>query len=419
MPKNISLCEWSIVKKGELGSSAWKFFTQKAQSTDENDRYFRFRSPTELQVTNYVGVITAPDGTQIEILPKVGDTANIERGREILWKILCTIEKLRHHLETTEADLRLRRQPLIECLIDRFLQEVKRIIATGVRRDYHRTLARQYTLKGQLQVMRQINEPPHRQNRFHVKYDVFSPNRAENRLIHTALDIVGRYSRSEQHRRLIRRFYSEFQEAPVLMPNQYKSNFSQWSKTRDMIHYQGVLPWLRLILNLRCPWTVKGNYSGISFLFRMEQLFEKYVFHTIRKALFSKGYDVVRHCPRRYLAFRNGKGYFRMEPDIGVLKDGKLICLLDTKWKIIDQKGISQADVYQIYAYARRNQVNDVALIYPHWTGFTDKFECTLGDEGEAPTLSVFPFDLDKDDVVDANRALFDYVADTNSPEQA
>ena len=104
MPKNISLCEWSIVKKGELGSSAWKFFTQKAQSTDENDRYFRFRSPDRIaKLLIMSALLPLQMGTQIEILPKVGDTANIERGREILWKILCTIEKLRHHLETTEG----------------------------------------------------------------------------------------------------------------------------------------------------------------------------------------------------------------------------------------------------------------------------------------------------------------------------
>ena len=123
----------------------------------------------------------------------------------------------------------------------------------------------------------------------------------------------------------------------------------------------------------------------------MEQLFEKYVFHTIRKALFSKGYDVVQYRPQRHLAFRGNERYFWMKPDIGVRKDGKLICLLDAKWKIINQNSISQADVYQIYAYARRNQVNHVALIYPHWTGFTDKFEYILGDEGDTePTLSRF-----------------------------
>lgn len=59
-----------------------------------------------------------------------------------------------------------------------------------------------------------------------------------------------------------------------------------------------------------------------------------------------------------------------MRPDIVVKRkaDGAVF-ILDTKWKILaDSKtnyGISQADMYQMYAYQKKYGANHVTLVYP------------------------------------------------------
>ena len=70
---------------------------------------------------------------------------------------------------------------------------------------------------------------------------------------------------------------------------------------------------------------------------------------------------------KHHLAYENGNGKFTLKPDI-VIDDGKII--VDTKWKILSEnksnQGISQSDMYQLYAYGTKYQsCENLYLIYP------------------------------------------------------
>ena len=65
-----------------------------------------------------------------------------------------------------------------------------------------------------------------------------------------------------------------------------------------------------------------------------------------------------------------------MKPDIVIRhKETKKIFVMDTKWKVLaDSKanyGISQADMYQMYAYQNKYGSENVTLLYP----LTEKVE--------------------------------------------
>jgi hypothetical protein len=60
---------------------------------------------------------------------------------------------------------------------------------------------------------------------------------------------------------------------------------------------------------------------------------------------------------------------FALRPDIVINVNGRII-ILDTKWKLLDNipkynYGISQADMYQMYAYAKKYNTEEVLLLYP------------------------------------------------------
>jgi len=60
---------------------------------------------------------------------------------------------------------------------------------------------------------------------------------------------------------------------------------------------------------------------------------------------------------------------FALRPDIVLKKDGRIV-ILDTKWKsLIDNErknyGISQADMYQMYAYSKKYEAPEIWLLYP------------------------------------------------------
>ena len=67
---------------------------------------------------------------------------------------------------------------------------------------------------------------------------------------------------------------------------------------------------------------------------------------------------------------------FLLRPDIVIRnEDLSQVFIIDTKWKVLsDTKinyGISQADMYQMYAYQKKYEAKNVTLLYP----FTDKVD--------------------------------------------
>jgi len=413
--KYLILREWGKINKGEvniagnidfitLNSRAWDFL-----ATIKDAKYLCFLKRDQLQVKGFVGVISTPDGTQIEILPKINEKSDIDiigESRKTLWRMLRLVNNLKF-VESTEADLQIKKQPLPEILIAWFLQSVNNIVQQGIRKDYSRIEAQEKFLKGQLQLSKQLREPLHKQHIFQIEYDVFSANRPENRLLHSALIIVSNWSRNNDNKKLAKHLLLLFDDVPL--SNNYKSDFSKWTVSRDMHYYQPILPWIKLILNQQSPFTLAGKNSGVSFLLPMETLFEKYVAKCLAKKLPSQ-YRLTEQKPQKPLAIQSegGKGVFQMKPDIVIHERGKdnPVCILDTKWKCIDQdktydngsddkkRGISQSDMYQLFAYGKKYNVSNVVLIYPLWQGFNKEFDFLLDEE---LMLLVKPFDLTKE----------------------
>jgi 5-methylcytosine-specific restriction enzyme subunit McrC len=108
---------------------------------------------------------------------------------------------------------------------------------------------------------------------------------------------------------------------------------------------------------------------------------------------------------------RDKGGIFKLRPDIVAISDNDNndVRILDTKWKIVNAKdmrgnyGISQADMYQLYAYGQKYRIkNDnnnpqLTLLYPA----TDKFnkeqiieEFIYDDVESGLKIKAVPFDL-------------------------
>lgn len=393
---------------GIESEQAWAFFEGLAFSDDKDDRFIdtaRFEGRKALRVKNFVGVICAPDGTQVEILPKTSEGRQDARAtRAILWKMLQAVENLRF-LETTEAELNLRSMPLIESLIAIFLGHVSALVRRGIRRDYERVSDEERFLRGRLRVAQQLRMSPGRQHLFCIDYDLFSENRAENRLVHAALVKVARTSRTDSNQRLARELRHGFEAVPL--STDYQADFQKWRTGREMAHYQPLLAWVRLILNQHCPSSLKDVHAGISLLFGMEQLFEKYVAHVLERAL--APHRVAVHTQSRSMYLSDQPRAFQLKPDLVLSRGGERLAVLDTKWKLIDRRttyddgtpnpkaGISQADMYQMFAYGHKylGGAGRLALVYPAWSGFTAPL--TPFRLGEQLWLEVIPFDLATD----------------------
>ncbi|MHC6800546.1 McrC family protein [Vibrio antiquarius] len=368
----------------------------------------KYGSSIALQVINYVGVLETPCGTRIEILPKIAEKEDTEASTKVLLKMLSTVHKLNMH-RFENSNLKTLDRPLFEILIGYFLNEVAIVFKKGIRSQYIRVQGRKPYLKGQLQTSKQINKRPGCLNNFHIAYDEFSTDRAENRLIRSALTQVMKWSKSSDNLRL----GSELQFALNDIPHSgnYTLDFRQWSNERALIHYHSVKPWCELILSYQSPVSLSGRYNGISLLFPMEILFERYVAIKLAKALplglqlkaQTKSCSLVTHTPDA----GKTEEWFRLMPDIVVSEKTtqKLLYVADTKWKRINAKqatakqkyGISQSDMYQMFAYGHKylKGRGTVYLVYPSYEYFNQVLPPLYFDE--QLSVRVIPYDLDND----------------------
>ncbi|WP_215404116.1 McrC family protein [Vibrio gigantis] len=394
---------------------AFEWLMINGQSNNEKSvdliKVKKLGSSIALQVINYVGLLETPCGTRIEIVPKISDKEDSSAATKVLLKMLSTVHKLNMH-RFENSSLQTLNRPLFEILIGYFLNEVSSVIKKGIRNQYTRVQARKPYLKGQLQASKQINQRPGCLNSFHVAYDEFSPDRAENRLIRTAVSQVIKWSKNSDNLRL----GSELQFALDDIPNSknYALDFRHWSKERSLIHYRAVKPWCELILSYQSPISLSGGHEGISMLFPMERLFEQYVAIMLEKSLHhdltlrtqATDCSLVTHTPC------SGKfqHWFRLKPDI-VVSDkstGEALYIADTKWKRIDEGKatanqkylIKQSDMYQMFAYGQNylDGPGRLYLIYPAYECFKKPLQPFRFDS--RLSVNVIPYDLVSDECV-------------------
>ena len=155
-----------------------------------------------VQVTSFAGVVRAPDGFQIEVLPKVGKAIAGGHGqaRQLLIDMLRCLPGFRH-IRTDSARLLAARMPLPEIFISEFLRAVEHIVKRGLRSDYNSLQDNVTALRGKLLMGPHLRRNMFRMERFHTEHDAFSADRPENRLVHAALRRVLALSDSQSSQR--------------------------------------------------------------------------------------------------------------------------------------------------------------------------------------------------------------------------
>ena len=342
-----------------------------------------------LQAQNYVGIIQAKSGDSLEILPKIHDNDNsnneeaVENSKKILLTMLKTLKS--HPFKNINiANLKSLNLPLLEIFISMFLDEVSKLIKIGIKSDYVELEDNLKFLKGKLKISEQIRKNIVHKERFYVCYQEFSTDRAENRLIKSALEFLYRRSKSSRNQRLIREYLFIFDE--ISSSSDINADFSRLKLNRQTKHYEQALLWSKIFLQNRSFSPYKGNEIAFALLFDMNKLFESYVGNFIKK----KRADVSLQHSEKHLV-EEPKG-FRLRPDIFL--EGEFIA--DTKWKIVKSKDdISQADLYQLYAYGKKYDCGKLYLIYPKINGA--KQEPMKFKYDDKMQLEILYFDLEND----------------------
>lgn len=364
------------------------------KNSDENASFLSIGSGNGgkfIQARNYVGVLQTKSGLTIEILPKITDeTKSDNKSRAVFIKMLKTLKNFPFK-SSNLANLKTQNLPLLEIFISMFLCELETLVKKGVKSDYIMLEDNLKFLKGKLNINEQIKRNSIHKERFYVEYSEFLNDIKINQIIKTTLKFLYKKSNSSKNQQKIRELLFIFDEVSTC--DDYKNFFEKLIINRQVKHYEQTLLWCKIFLLGDTFTPHKGDDLAFALLFDMNALFESYVGNFIKK----KYTNVSLQHSEKYL-IENPKG-FKLRPDIFL--EGKFIA--DTKWKIIRQDinesekkyKISQADLYQLYAYGKKYECGELYLIYPKIDGA--KQELMKFKYEKDMQLEILYFDLEND----------------------
>ena len=357
------------------------------KNSDENAPFLKIASGIGgkfIQARNYVGVLQTKSGLTIEILPKIADKNDAERSKAVFIKMLRTLKNFPFK-SSNLASLKTQNLPLLEIFISMFLYELEALVKKGIKSDYVALEENLNFLKGKLNINEQIKRNSIHKERFYVGYSEFLSDIKINRIIKTTLQFLYKKSNSSKNQQKIRELLFIFDE--VSECEDYKNFFAKLVINRQVKHYEQTLLWCKIFLLNNSFTPHKGDDLAFALLFDMNALFESYVGNFIKKSFPG---TILQHSEKHLVEDPKS---FKLRPDI-FLK-GKFIA--DTKWKIVKSKDdISQADLYQLYAYGKKHECSNLYLIYPKIEGVKQEF-MKFGYDDKM-LLEILYFDLEKDE---------------------
>lgn len=316
---------------------------------------------------NYVGVIALNDGSVIEILPKICGEDDTEKVKKLLVKMLRCLKNLPFKsMQTTNVNAD--KLPLFEIFIRMFINEAFTIVKKGLKSGYETIEENLCVCKGKIDFTKQIKHNFVHKEHFYVQYDEFNCNRPENKLIKSTLLYLIRHTTSSKNKSDLKTLLNSFEMVDI--SSDFDSDFKKCINDRNSKYYELILMWCKVFLKGESFTSFSGSQIAYALLFPMEFIFESYVANKLRKHLNSNEYIVSAQHSAKYLFDTPRK--FSLRPDIVITRksDGSVF-IMDTKWKLLNNNpsanyGISQADMYQMYAYQKKyDNAKNVTLLYP------------------------------------------------------
>jgi 5-methylcytosine-specific restriction enzyme subunit McrC len=321
-----------------------------------------YRSVTFRQYVGFLQVGTLG----IEILPKADKTCGAaEDGAS--WRGLL-LEMLR---AAREIDLyapvpawqSTARSTLLELVVAHFLAEVELLARTGLARGYREQEENGPTLRGRLLFQEHLRINHTRADRCYVRFAAYDRDIRVNELLRTALEVAARAPVSGGLTARAEACLPCFEAVRALEPR--AGLFERLAFARSTERYRRALTLAAMLMEGLVPALRAGKTPVFALLFDINLLWERYVGALFKRAR-SRDIQVTLQDDLQFFhsaGFRNR----RLRPDI-VIRGGqphRVLAVLDTKWKVLDDGVPSMDDLQQMFAYNEMSRARQAVLIYP------------------------------------------------------
>lgn len=311
-----------------------------------------------VRLAGFCGLVSL-GGRMVEVLPKAGSRGALIRMIQRVYDLSIT---------SWEGGLQsLAQGVLLDVFIAGFCRQLEDQLPRGL---VHRYVDQQddlTTLRGKLDLAAQLRRPPMAVPRLACRYSEFQVDNLVNRLIKVVLVRLHLWTRNPRLKAQVRILEGTFVDVSSVLPAVIP--WETLTQDHTASAWKGLLTQCRWFLEGTSPNLHAGPQAGLNLLFDMEKLFEAFIAKELKTLFSLQGIQVLAQKPRKYLINDSqGKAVFQMKPDITLQHQGKNLAILDTKWKVLEEgkkQGVSQADLYQLFTYAKTYDVDQVALVYP------------------------------------------------------
>ena len=208
---------------------------------------------------SYCGFARFTDGTLVEILPNISEDARTE---------LCAEFCKRCGYSFFPTDLSPDMN-FMEFFISVFAGETMKIIKSGVLSDYTSREENMNSVQGTILFAENIRRNLVHRERLYVRHDVFTPDRAENRIIKDAASILIKITENPKSAHLLKQTLSYFDE--VRMPQDIAAEFGKCVNTRNAKKYSTVLNICRMIFDRNECTAFSGKNVTLAQFYKMNQ----------------------------------------------------------------------------------------------------------------------------------------------------
>lgn len=364
------------------------------------------------KATSYVGVIQIP-GLTLEILPKIdrpdanGDKEKKRSAQDNLLYMLSITRKV--PIEERDLAGLNTGHDLLDSLIAIFTSRLLDELRKGLEHNYIHHEENLSILKGKLLFSQHIRHNASHQERAFVGFDEFIADTPLNRIFKVTcrrlLGMVSANSIQKQLRELLGVLDEVSDRAASL------HDFDKVHLTRNNERFKPLFTFCRMLMLNQSSAPATGKNETFSLLFPMEQLFEEFIATIIQRHASTFFPNIHSNAIRIQAKGRNdylmkhgdGSRRFLLKPDIIVDSgnDTPPCLILDTKWKRLQttgedlKNGVSQADIYQLYAYAKHYECRQNVLLYPKVKGVDPAPYCLMTDESTKICIELI--DLNRD----------------------
>ena len=320
---------------------------------------------------HWVGVVQVP-GLGVEILPKIEDPGRTGDGVGFARRNLLTMLAVAGDLPLRErdlAELALQRMPVSETLMYLFARRLDEALRLGVEHGYVAEEADTHTLRGRLDLGRQLTRHAERLDRFAVRTERFCEDTPLNRVLKAACRALAGGLASGGALAALRRSLAVLDEVEDV-PSE---KLAEVQLTRQNERYRALLNFAQMILSQRSPTASSGRTRAFSLLFDMNRVFESFIARFMERHVMPSFPELDQRTQAkgrsRPLLTRGDVGVLNLRPDLMLTRGGDTALLIDTKWKRLDPATRahrpSREDLYQLFAYAHRFRCARSILLYP------------------------------------------------------